>query len=271
MMEEFPERALDVGIAEQHAVTLAAGLASQNMKVYCTIYSTFLQRAYDQVIHDVCLQNLSVVFCIDRAGLVGEDGATHHGIFDIAYLKAIPNLVIFAARDLVQLRQILYTSQFIDQPIAIRYPRGRGFTKDWKLEFEEIPIGKAEQLKTGSKIAVIGVGPLLHQALEAIENTGQADKIACYDLRFIKPLEEACLHEVFKQYEEIICIEDGVIAGGLGESILNFAMQHQYKQKIHLMGIADEFPSHASVEELYEIHGLNKKAIKEKLLSILNQ
>lgn len=271
MMEEFPERALDVGIAEQHAVTLAAGLATQNMKVYCTIYSTFLQRAYDQVIHDVCLQNLAVVFCIDRAGLVGEDGATHHGIFDIAYLKAIPNLVIFAARDLVQLRQILYTSQFIDQPIAIRYPRGRGFTKDWKLKFEKIPIGKAEQLKTGSKIALIGAGPLLHQALEAIENTGQADKIACYDLRFIKPLDEAYLHEIFKQYEEIICIEDGVIAGGLGESILNFAMQHQYKQKVHLMGITDEFPTHARVEELYEIHGLDKKAIKEKLLSILNR
>jgi 1-deoxy-D-xylulose-5-phosphate synthase len=262
MMETFPKRAFDVGIAEQHAVTFAAGLATQGMQVFCNIYSTFLQRAYDQVIHDVCLQKLPVIFCLDRAGLVGEDGATHHGIFDISYLRCIPNLIIFAPRNEVELRNILYTAQLgLELPIAIRYPRGRGKELNWQQDFSKIEIGKAAQLKKGDKIAILTVGIMATSAMEAIENASASDKIACYDMRFIKPLDEEMLHTIFKAHKTIITIEDGVIAGGFGSSIAEFSTKNHYPNKIEILGIPDTFPEHGSVEELQDIAGISSEEI----------
>lgn len=269
MMEELPERAIDVGIAEQHAVTLSAGMATQGLRVYCTIYSTFLQRAYDQVIHDVCLQKLPVVFCIDRAGLVGEDGATHHGIFDIAYLKCIPNLIVFAASDLVSLRQILYTAEtYTDGPIAIRYPRGRGKDLNWQVPFSKIEIGKGIEIKEGTEIAILCVGPTLHHAIDAIKAYAAPEKVGCYDLRFIKPLDTALLHKVFKKYKHIVTIEDGVLEGGVGQAIQAFAHQHQYKTSVQSLGIPDEFPTHASVAELEKLVGISTTDILTALQSL---
>lgn len=268
MMERFPDRAIDVGIAEQHAVTLAAGMATQGLRVYCTIYSTFLQRAYDQVIHDVCLQKLPIIFCIDRAGLVGEDGATHHGIFDIAYLKCIPNLIVFAASDLVSLRQMLYTAEdFTDGPIAIRYPRGRGKSKNWDVPFGKIKIGKGIELKQGTDIAILCVGPTLHNAMEAIEMYKNPEKVGCYDLRFIKPLDFDLLHKVFKKYKHVITIEDGVLEGGIGQAIQAFAYQHNYDASIQSLGIPDEFPPHGSVKELEKLVGIATSDIYNALES----
>ncbi|MCR9181907.1 MAG: 1-deoxy-D-xylulose-5-phosphate synthase, partial [Flavobacteriaceae bacterium] len=199
MMDKFPERAFDVGIAEQHAVTFSAGLVTQGMVVFCNIYSTFLQRAYDQVIHDVCLQKLPVIFCLDRAGIVGEDGATHHGIFDLAYLRCIPNLIVFAPRNELELRNIMYTASMgIDFPIAIRYPRGRGRMMDWKQPFSKIKIGNGERLKDGSSIALLTIGTIVNNAMDALESIDKND-IALYDMRFIKPIDEALLHFIFKK------------------------------------------------------------------------
>ncbi len=230
MMEQFPERAFDVGIAEQHAVTLAAGMATQGFIPFCNIYSTFLQRAYDQVIHDVALQKLPVVFCLDRAGLVGEDGATHHGVFDIAFLRCIPNLIIFAPRNEIELRNIMYTAQLgLDRPIAIRYPRGRGHIFDWEQPFEKIDIGKGQQLKEGNKIAVLSIGTIADNITRAIQNVDKNDSIAHYDMRFIKPLDESLLHGVFKKYDTIFTVEDGTVKGGFGTAILEFAAINKYK------------------------------------------
>jgi 1-deoxy-D-xylulose-5-phosphate synthase len=262
MMEAFPLRAFDVGIAEQHAVTFAAGLATQGMQVFCTIYSTFLQRAYDQVIHDVCLQKLPLIFCLDRAGLVGQDGPTHHGIFDISFLRCIPNLIIFAPRNEIELRNILYTAQLgLELPIAIRYPRGRGKELNWQQDFSRIEIGKAIELKKGSKVAILTVGIMANNAMEAIENSPDSDKVACFDMRFIKPLDERMLHVIFKEHETIITVEDGVIKGGFGSSIAEFSVQHHYLNKIEILGIADTFPEHGSVEELQQLSGISSEAI----------
>ena len=264
MMDAFPERAFDVGIAEHHAVTLSAGLATQGLNVFCAIYSTFLQRAYDQVIHDVCLQNLPVIFCLDRAGMVGEDGATHHGIFDIAYLRCIPNLIVVAPRNEIELRNILYTAQLgLDNPIAIRYPRGRGTNLNWQQDFSKIEIGKGEQLKKGKSIAILTIGTMADQALEAIKNTESSDDISCYDMRFIKPLDEKLLHIIFKNHPTIITIEDGVMAGGFGSAIAEFAVTHNYHNTIEMLGIPDSFPSQGSIEELQEIAGYSPNKIKE--------
>ena len=269
MMEKFPDRAIDVGIAEQHAVTLAAGMATEGLRVYCTIYSTFLQRAYDQVIHDVCLQKLPVVFCIDRAGLVGEDGATHHGIFDIAYLKCIPNLLIFAASDLVSLRQMLYTAEdYTDGPIAIRYPRGRGKSLNWQVPFSKIEIGKGTEAKEGTDIAILCIGPTLHHAMDAIKAYEHPEEVGCYDLRFIKPLDYELLHKVFKKYKHVITIEDGVLEGGVGQAIHAFAYKHKYTSPIQSLGIPDEFPSHASIKELEKLEGISFMNILDALRSI---
>jgi len=266
MMEVFPARAFDVGIAEQHAVTFAAGLATQGLLVYCTIYSTFLQRAYDQLIHDVCLQKLPVIFCLDRAGLVGEDGATHHGIFDISFLRCIPNLIIFAPRNEVELRNILYTAQLgLALPIAIRYPRGRGKELNWQQDFSKIEIGKAKELKKGSKVAILTIGTMANNAMEAIKNSSAIDKVACFDMRFIKPLDEEMLHNIFKEYETIISIEDGVIKGGFGSSIAEFSAKHNYINKLEILGIPDTFPEHGSLEELQLLSGISSKEILKKL------
>jgi 1-deoxy-D-xylulose-5-phosphate synthase len=264
MLQEFPKRTFDVGIAEQHAVTLAAGMATQGLIPFCNIYSTFLQRAYDQVIHDVALQNLPVIFCLDRAGLVGEDGATHHGVFDLAYLRCIPNLIIFAPRNEIELRNILYTAQLrLKNPIAIRYPRGKGKIIDWQKPFEKIEIGKGICLKEGGKIAILSVGIIADTVSEAITLSVKRDELAHYDMRFIKPLDENLLHQIFKKYQKIITIEDGVIQGGFGSSILDFAAQNNYKNDIKILGIPDTFVEHGSVLILQKEASLDVDSLVE--------
>lgn len=252
MMQEFPNRTFDVGIAEQHAVTLAAGMATQGLIPFCNIYSTFLQRAYDQVIHDVALQNLPVIFCLDRAGLVGEDGATHHGVFDIAYLRCIPNLIIFAPSNEIELRNILYTAQLgLKNPIAIRYPRGFGSIIDWQKPFTKIEIGTGVCLKGGKNIAVLSVGTISKNVEEAINLSNKGDEIAHYDMRFVKPLDKKLLHQIFKKHKTIITIENGTLEGGFGSAVLEYASENNYPNKIKTLGIPDEFIEHGSISELY--------------------
>lgn len=268
MMDAFPERAFDVGIAEQHAVTFAAGMVTQGFSVFCNIYSTFLQRAYDQVIHDVCLQKIPVIFCLDRAGIVGEDGPTHHGIFDLAYLNCIPNLIIFAPRNETELRNIMFTAQQgLDLPIFIRYPRGRGKILDWQKPFKNIEIGKAEIIKKGEEIAVLTIGTVADNAVEAIEalHFSLQKKISLIDLRFLKPLDESLLHQVFKKHKAIITIEDGTIIGGLGTSVVAFAASNGYKNSIEILGIPDVFPDQGTISELQEIAGISSEKIKQTL------
>ncbi|MEZ4777883.1 MAG: 1-deoxy-D-xylulose-5-phosphate synthase [Flavobacteriaceae bacterium] len=266
MMDAFPERAFDVGIAEQHAVTLAAGLTTQGMIVFCNIYSTFLQRAYDQLIHDVCLQKLPVIFCLDRAGIVGEDGATHHGIFDLAYLRCIPNLCIFAPRNEEELQNILYTAQLgLQTPIAIRYPRGRGSVVQWKKPFSKLEIGKGICLKDGSKIAILTIGTIANNVQEAIEKTEAQSSIAHYDLRFLKPLDEGLLHQIFQKYTTLITVEDGVKKGGFGSAISEFASENGYHNTLVILGIPDAFPEHGTVTQLQDMAGISSEKIAETL------
>ena len=261
MLKEFPERTFDVGIAEQHAVTLAAGMATQGMIPFCNIYSTFIQRAYDQIIHDVALQNLPVVFCIDRAGLVGEDGATHHGVFDLAYMRTIPNMIVFAPRNEVELRNILYTSQLgLHQPIAIRYPRGRGVLIDWKKPFEIIEIGTGVCLRDGEDIAILSIGTIGNNVTKALE---EFPNIAHYDMRFSKPLDEKLVHIICADYKQIITLEDGVEKGGFGSAILEFMGKHNYKNKVKVLGIQDHFVEHGTIEELQKKNGIDISSIKK--------
>ena len=265
MMEALPERAFDVGIAEQHAVTMAAGMATQGLIPFCNIYSTFLQRAYDQIIHDVALQNLPVIFCIDRAGLVGEDGATHHGVFDLAYLRCVPNLIIFAPRNEIELRNIMYTAQIgLEHPIAIRYPRGRGVTPCWKSPFEAIEIGTGVQLEQGEGLAVLSIGAISNKVTEAIRglNCGH------YDMRFIKPLDESLLHTIFKTHSTLITIEDGVENGGFGSAILEFAATHRYKNDVVVKGIPDEFIEHGAIDTLQQLIGVSAHELHKLIKSL---
>ena len=241
MHQSFPHRVFDVGIAEQHAVTFAAGWAARGFIPYCVIYSTFLQRAYDQLIHDVALQNLPVVFCIDRAGLVGEDGATHHGVFDMAFLRPIPNLIIAAPRNATELRHLLYTAQQpLEHPIVIRYPRGRCNEKHWQQPFQALPIGKGEQLKEGSAIAVLTIGAITEEVAEQIQKSTTAEKYAHYDTRFLKPLDEEMLHYIFQNYKKVITVEEGAM-GGLGSAIAEFATQHNYTIPLKIITLPDAF------------------------------
>ncbi|APZ46456.1 1-deoxy-D-xylulose-5-phosphate synthase [Polaribacter reichenbachii] len=267
MLKKFPNRTFDVGIAEQHAVTLAAGMATQGLVPFCNIYSTFLQRAYDQVIHDVALQNLPVIFCLDRAGLVGEDGATHHGVFDLAYLRCIPNLIIFAPRNEIELRNILYTAQLdLKQPIAIRYPRGYGEIIDWQNPFQEIEIGKGICLKEGNTIAILSIGTVaekVSKAIDIFEKENTSSLIAHYDMRFVKPLDENLLHSVFEKHSVIITIEDGVIKGGFGSAILEFAAENGYQNKIKSLGLPDNFIEQGSKERLLLKNGLDSRTLSE--------
>ncbi|WP_054852065.1 1-deoxy-D-xylulose-5-phosphate synthase [Olleya sp. ITB9] len=260
MMEQIPDRAFDVGIAEQHAVTFAAGLATQGMIAFCNIYSTFLQRAYDQIIHDVALQNLPVIFCLDRAGLVGEDGATHHGVFDLAYLRCIPNLIIAAPRNEMELRDIMYTAQLgLKHPIAIRYPRGRGENLNWQQPFSKLEIGKGECLKQGTKTAILSIGNMYKNVVEALEFLEEASAFSHYDLRFIKPLDETMLHEVFKTHDTVVTIEDGTLLGGFGSAIAEFKTKHNYLNKLILKGIPDHFIEHGTVLELQKTINLDSE------------
>ena len=266
MFQEFPKRTFDVGIAEQHAVTLAAGMATQGLIPFCNIYSTFLQRAYDQIIHDVALQNLPVIFCLDRAGLVGEDGATHHGVFDIAYMRAIPNMIVFAPRNEVELRNILYTSQLgLHQPIAIRYPRGRGFSIDWKKPFEAIELGTGVCLQKGTNSAILSLGTIGNNVTKALE---ELPNIAHYDMRFAKPLDEKLLHTICANFNHIITIEDGVKKGGFGSAILEFIAEHHYKNSIKILGIQDDFIEHGTIEELQKMNGIDSGSIRQILKDI---
>jgi 1-deoxy-D-xylulose-5-phosphate synthase len=270
MMDAFPERAFDVGIAEQHAVTLAAGMATQELVPFCNIYSTFLQRAYDQIIHDVALQKLPVVFCLDRAGLVGEDGATHHGVFDISYLRCIPNLIVFAPRNEVELRNIMYTAQLgLNVPIAIRYPRGQGVVVDWKQPFSKISIGKGIQLKAGKKIAVLSIGTIAKNVSEAIEKSKNPDAMAHYDMRFVKPLDEVLLHAVLKTFDTVITVEDNSIKGGFGSAVLEFAAANNYKNNIQLLGVPDHFIDHGRVAELQKSMGLDVVGLTNSFMGYL--
>ncbi len=268
MMQTFPERAFDVGIAEQHAVTLAAGIAASGGIPFCAIYSTFLQRAYDQLIHDVALQKLPVIFCIDRAGLVGEDGATHHGVFDLAYLRCIPNLIIYAPRNEESLRNSMYTAQLgLDLPIAIRYPRGRGVTIDWQKPYKKLEIGKAEKFVDGDKIALIVTGSFTDKALKLAE--AFSGKIAVYYFGFIKPVDVETLQQIFNQYNTIITLEDGVIKGGLASAIAEEAVMYNYKGTITSLGIPDQFIDQGSLEALHESIGLSDKQLHLKIEELL--
>jgi 1-deoxy-D-xylulose-5-phosphate synthase len=271
MLDEIPERAFDVGIAEQHAVTLAAGMATQGMIPFCNIYSTFLQRAYDQIIHDVALQKLPVIFCLDRAGLVGEDGATHHGVFDIPYLRCIPNLTVFAPMNEVELRNMMYTAQLgLEYPIAIRYPRGRGVTLDWQKPFKKIELGKGQLIKQGSELAVLSIGTIGNTVIEAYKSLSDNDKIAHYNMRFVKPLDTRLLHRIFQKFDTILTIEDGTIVGGFGSAILEFAYEHQYKDKtIKRLGVPDQFIEHGTVTQLYQYVELDKKSILKVIKEFL--
>lgn len=270
MMTEFPERCFDVGIAEQHAVTLAAGMATQGYVPFCAIYSTFLQRAYDQVIHDVALQNLAVIFCVDRAGLVGNDGPSHHGVFDIAYLRCIPNIIVAAPKDEIDLRNLLYTAQLdLNHPLAIRYPRGYGKAINWKLPFKKVEFGKGKCLKEGSEIGIISLGTIALQVEEAIDLVKENSQIAHYDLAYVKPLDEKLLHGVFTKHNSILIIEDGAINGGAGSAVLEFAAINEYKVKTVLVGIPDDFVSHGTIPELFKDLGLDAEGIAKKIKTLL--
>ena len=282
MMDAFPERAFDVGIAEQHAVTLSAGMATQGMVVFCNIYSTFLQRAYDQVIHDVALQNLPVIFCLDRAGLVGEDGATHHGVFDLAYLRCIPNMIVFAPKDELELQNILYTASLgLKHPIAIRYPRGRGKITDLNClvchtersrsaNFEKIEIGKALKLKKGKKVAILSTGTIAYNVTSALSDIEDVENhFAHYHFGFVKPLDEKKLHKICDKFSTIITVEDGVTTGGFGSAVLEFSAKNDYINEIFLCGVPDYFIEHGTVDELQQFCNIDVDGLKSLFLDLL--
>ena len=255
MMDEMPDRAFDVGICEQHAVTLSAGMATQGLKVFCNIYSSFMQRAYDQVVHDVAIQKLPVVFCLDRAGLVGDDGPTHHGVYDIPYMRCIPNMIVSAPMNEAELRDLMYTAQLdsTNLPFVIRYPRGEGMMPEWKTTMKEIEIGKGRKLKEGKEIAILSFGHPGNFAAAAIRNL-KVDGITPghYDMRFAKPLDEEMLHEVFSTYNKIITVEDGTVVGGIGTAILEFMADNGYKADVRILGIPDRIVEHGSQKELHK-------------------
>ena len=274
MMEAMPDRAFDVGICEQHAVTLSAGLATQGVKAFCNIYSSFMQRAYDQVIHDVALQKLPVVFCLDRAGLVGEDGPTHHGCYDIAFFRCIPNLIIAAPMNEQELRNMMYTAQLpaTDLPFVIRYPRGEGVMVDWKKPFEQLTIGQGRRLKEGKEVAILTFGHPGNNAQTAIRNLRlEGIDPAHYDMRFVKPIDEALLHEVFQNYELIVTVEDATVVGGLGSAVLEFMNEHKYHSQVRILGIPDTVVEHGSVKELQQECHYDAQAIANAVKSLLGK
>ena len=271
MMDAFPERSFDVGIAEQHAVTLAAGMATAGLLPFCAIYATFLQRAYDQVIHDVALQNLGVVFCLDRAGLVGQDGPTHHGVFDIAMLRTIPNMRILAPRNEIQLRNTLYTLQLgIDGPVAIRYPRGYGKISNWELPFKELDLDRGSCLKEGKEIAILSVGTMSDNVKDALELVQDHCAPSHYDLGSIKPLDDTLLHSVFQTYTTVLTVEDSALAGGAGSAVMEWANTHGYTQTLKRIGIPDRFIPHGTTAQLQKEVGLDAAGIAAVLLDLQN-
>lgn len=272
MMDKMPNRAIDVGICEQHAVTVSAGMATQGLKVFCNIYSSFMQRAYDQVVHDAAIQKLPVIFCLDRAGLVGEDGPTHHGCYDISYFRCIPNLIISSPMNESELRNLMYTAQLesTNMPFVIRYPRGEGVMPEWRTEMKEIKIGTGRKIKDGKDIAILSLGHPGNFASAAIrELKAEGIDPAHYDMRFVKPLDENLLHEVFSKYDKVITVEDGAIQGGFGSAILEFMAANNYKAEIKILGIPDRLVEHGTPKQLYEEIGIDAggivKAVRESL------
>lgn len=266
MLDEMPDRAFDVGIAEQHAVTFSAGLATQGMRPFCNIYSTFMQRAFDQVVHDVAIQKLPVVFCLDRGGLVGADGPTHHGTFDIAYFRCIPNMIVSSPMNEQELRNLMYTAQLDEQtmPFSIRYPRGNGVMLEWRTPFEKIEIGKGRLVNEGEEVAVLSFGPMGNYVQDLMpEWEALGTKPAHYDMRFAKPLDEAMLHEVFLNFDNVITLEDGCIQGGIGSAIIEFMADNGYSAKVKRLGVPDRFIEHGTQDELYDECGYGKTAIFE--------
>jgi 1-deoxy-D-xylulose-5-phosphate synthase len=270
MMREIPDRAFDVGIAEQHAVTFSAGMATQGLIPFCNIYSTFMQRAYDQVIHDVAIQNLHVIFCLDRGGLAGADGPTHHGAYDLAYMRCIPNMVVAAPMNEEELRNLMYTAVKIPGPFSIRYPRGNGVMPDWRKPFTLLEIGKGRKLQEGSDLAILSIGHIGNLAASAVKKlSAQGLQAAHYDMRFVKPLDEELLHEVFSKHDRIITVEDGCIQGGFGSAILEFMADHGYSARIKRLGIPDAIIEHGTQPELWAECGYDEKAIAAAALELI--
>ena len=273
MMKAFPDRAFDVGIAEGHAVTFSAGMAKEGMIPFCNIYSSFLQRAYDQVIHDAAILKLHVVLCLDRAGLVGEDGATHHGAFDLAYLRPIPNLIISSPLNEIDLRNLMFTAYKTDRgPFVIRYPRGKGELRDWQNEMELLPVGRGRRLREGTDMAVVTIGPIGNVARQAIEAAAEEGiSAAHYDMIYLKPIDEELLHEIGRRYSRIITVENGTVVGGLGTAVMEFMMEHGYTPRVQRIGIPDRFIEHGSIAELYNLCGMDAPHILEAIRSLVGQ
>ena len=273
MMDVMPDRVFDVGIAEQHAVTFSAGLATQGMTPYCNIYSTFMQRAYDQVIHDVALQNLDVVFCLDRGGFVGADGATHHGVFDLAYFRCIPNMIVSAPMNEQELRNLMYTAQLPNKgPFSIRYPRGNGVMLDWETPFEEIEIGKGRMVKDGEEVAILSIGNTGNFVVEAnLDFVKEGLDIAHFDMRFVKPLDKDLLHTIFQKFDKVITIEDGCLQGGFGSAVIEFMVDNNYKTEVLRLGVPDEFINHGTQEQLYAECYFDVNAIKESVYKLISR
>ncbi len=272
MMDKMPDRAFDVGICEQHAVTLSAGLATQGLRPFCNIYSSFMQRAFDQVVHDVAIQKLPVIFCLDRAGLVGEDGPTHHGAYDIAYFRCIPNMIISAPMNEQELRNLMYTAQLDETklPFVIRYPRGEGVLQNWQTPFEQLQIGKGRKLKEGREIAILSIGHPGNFAATAIRQLKtEGIDAAHYDMRFVKPIDEELLHEVFAQHTKIVTVEDGTVVGGFGSAVLEFMAKYNYTAEVKIVGIPDKVIEHGTLKELHLECGYDAAGIAAAVRDLL--
>ena len=266
MMKAFPDRAFDVGIAEGHAVTYSAGLAKEGMIPFCNIYSSFMQRAYDMMIHDVALQKLHMVICLDRGGLVGEDGATHHGVFDMAYLRPVPNLIISSPLNEWDLRNLMYTGYQTDAPFVIRYPRGKGEKKDWRNEMTLLPVGKGRKLREGKDIAVLSIGAIGNEVIKAIEMVEpEGISVAHYDMIYLKPIDEAILDEVGQRFKRVITVENGVVKGGLGSAVAEYMSDHDYQTHVRRIGVPDQFVEHGSIPELYRLCGMDAESMAQVL------
>ncbi len=271
MMKEMPKRAFDVGIAEQHAVTFSAGLAIQGLTPFCNIYSSFMQRAYDQVIHDVAIQKLNVVFCLDRGGLVGDDGETHHGAYDLAFMRLIPNIIVSAPMDEIELRNLMFTAQDKEQgPFVIRYPRGKGVIIDWQKPFSEIEIGKGRQISKGRDVAVLTIGNMGNSVVDAVKNISKDISVEHYDMRFVKPIDENILHNVCKKFDTILTVEDGSIMGGFGSAVLEFINDNNYNTKVKRLGIPDKYIAHGKQTELYKECGFDVDSIVKEITKLAN-
>jgi 1-deoxy-D-xylulose-5-phosphate synthase len=274
MLDEMPDRAFDVGIAEQHAVTFSAGLATQGLRPFCNIYSTFMQRAYDQVIHDVCIQKLPVVLCLDRGGLVGADGPTHHGAFDIAYFRCIPNLIVASPMNEQELRNMMYTAQLDEQlmPFSIRYPRGEGVMLEWRTPFEKMEIGKGRMINDGEELAILSFGPLGNYVQDAVSKlNAQGIHPAHFDMRFVKPIDAALLHNVFTRFSKVITLEDGCIQGGFGSAVIEFMVDNGYHAQVKRLGIPDRFIEHGTPDQLFDECGYGRTAIYETALEMASE